>query len=42
MVGAANIEVRGQASNSAKISSGSKPPLSGTTLTPSRVTCAMM
>ena len=38
MVGAANIEVRGQARNSAKISSGSKPPDSGTTLTPRRMT----
>ena len=32
MVGAANIEMRGQAANRRKISSGSKPPDSGTTL----------
>ena len=31
MVGAANMDARGQASNSANISSGSKPPDSGTT-----------
>ena len=42
MVGAANIDMRGQASNSAKISSGSKPPLSGVTCTPSRATCIMI
>ena len=42
MVGAANIDTRGQALNSATISSGSKPPLSGTTCTPSRATCCMM
>ena len=41
MVGAANIDMRGQALNSAKISSGSKPPLSGVTCTPSRATCIM-
>ena len=38
IVGAANIDVPGQARNSEKISSGSKPPDSGTTLTPRRVT----
>ena len=36
MVGAANIDMRGQWLNSAAISSGSKPPLSGTTCTPRR------
>ena len=38
MVGAANIEVRGQARNMSKISCGSKPPDSGTTFTPRRIT----
>ena len=42
MVGAANIDMRGQCANSAKISSGSKLPDSGTTLIPSRATCAIM
>jgi hypothetical protein len=42
MVGAANIEVRGQARNDWKISSGSKPPDSGTTLMPRRMMCGMM
>ena len=42
MVGAANIEVRGQARSSSKISAGSKPPDSGTTFTPRRITCAIM
>ena len=42
MVGAANIEARGHAPNRRKISSGSKPPDSGTTLTPRRMTCGMM
>ena len=42
MVGAANIDVRGQASNRLKISAGSKPPDSGITLTPRRATCGIM
>ncbi len=42
MVGAANIERRGQRPIKSKISAGSKPPLSGTTLIPRRITWAMM
>ncbi len=42
MVGAANIEARRQASNRRNTSSGSNAPNSGTTLTASRITCAMM
>ena len=42
MVGAANIEVPGQASIRLITSSASKPLDSGTTLTPSRATCAIM
>ena len=42
MVGAANIEIFCHVANSRKISSGSKPPESGTTLIPMRATCAIM
>ncbi len=42
MVGAANIEARCQWRISAKISSGSKPPDSGTTLVAPRAMFAMM
>jgi hypothetical protein len=42
MVGAANIDVRWWTSISVKISDASKPPDSGTMLTPSRATVAMM
>ena len=42
MVGAANIDMLRQLANSRKISSGSKLPDSGTTLTAMRATFAIM
>ena len=42
MVGAANMDMRRQWPKLSKISAGSKPPDSGTTLMPRRMTCGMM